>query len=61
MFSRKRVPLTEHPLLLNNIPLENVKFHKHLCITFSVDMQWNHHIDCVTSHAYKQINMMRFF
>ena len=24
-------------------------------------MQWSHHIDCVTSHAYKRINMMRFF
>ena len=61
MFSRKRVPPTEHPLLLNNIPLKNVKFHKHLGITFSADMQWSHHIDCVTSHAYKRINMMRFF
>ena len=61
MFSRKRVPPTEHPSLLNNIPLKNVKFHNHLCITFSADMQWNHHIDCVTSHAYKRINMMRFF
>ena len=60
MFSRKRIPPTEHPLLLNNIPLKNVKFHKHLGITFSVDMQWSHHIDCVTSHAYKRINMMRF-
>ena len=60
MFSRKRVPPTEHPLLLNNIPLKNIKFHKHLGITFSADMQWSHHIDCVTSHAYKRINMMRF-
>ena len=24
-------------------------------------MQWSHHIDCVTSHAYKQINLIRFF
>ena len=61
MFSRKSVPPTEQPLLLNNIPLKNVKFHKHLGITFSADIQWNHHIDCVTSHAYKRINMMRFF
>ena len=61
MFSRKRVPPTEHPLLLNNIPLKIVKFHKYLGITFSADMQLSHHIDCVTSHAYKRINMMRFF
>ena len=60
MFSRKIVPPTEHPLLLNNISLKNVKFHKHLSITFSADMQWSHHFDCVTSHAYKRINMMRF-
>ena len=61
MFSRKRVSPTEHPLLLNKIPLKNVKFHKHLGITFSADMQWSHHIDCVTSHAYTRINMMQFF
>ena len=61
MFSRKRVPPTEHPLSLNNIPLKNVKFHKHLGITFSTEMQWSHHIDCVTSHAHKRINVMRFF
>ena len=60
MFSRKRVPPTEHLLLLNNIPLKNGQFQKHLGITLSADLQWSHHIDCVTSHVYKRINMMRF-
>ena len=58
---RKKVPPTEHPLFLGNIPLKNETFHKHLGITFSADMQWSHHIDCKTSHAYKRTTMMRFF
>ena len=59
IFSRKRQPPQELPLILNNNRLKNVKQHKHLGITFTQNMQWTTHIDNIVSSATTRIHLMK--
>ena len=59
IFSRKKQPPQELPLILNNNRLKNVKQHKHLGITFTQNMQWTTHIDNIVSSATTRIHLMK--
>ena len=59
IFSRKKQPPQELPLILNNNRLKNVKQHKHLGITFTQNMQWTAHIDNIVSSATTRIHLMK--
>jgi hypothetical protein len=52
--------LNLHPaLLLNNFPVKEVQFHKHLGVTFTQSLRWNKHIDEVCSKCYKKLDIMK--
>ena len=59
IFSRKKQPPQELPLILNNNGLKNVKQHKHLGITFTQNWQWTTHIDNIVSSATTRIHLMK--
>ena len=61
IFSCKKQPLQELPLILNNNRQKNVKQHKHLGITFTQNMQWTTHIDYIVSSATTRIHLMNVF
>ncbi len=46
-------------LLFNDIPIENVDFHKHLGIYLSCDTKWNKHIESIIISTSKMIASMR--
>ena len=49
-----------HPqLLMNNEPIKEVSYHKHLGIFLSSDGTWHDHINSITSKAWLRVNLMR--
>ena len=46
-------------LRLNGEPVEIVKHHKHLGLTFASDGNWTNHIDNIVNAAFKQVNVLR--
>ena len=59
IFSGKKQPPQELPLILKKYRLKNVKQHKHLGITFTQNMQWTTHIDNIESSATTRIHLMK--
>ncbi len=52
--------LNLHPaLFLNNFPVKEVQFHKHLGVTLTQSLRWNKHIDEVCSKCYKKLDLMK--
>ena len=49
-----------HPqLLINNEPIKEESYHKHLGIFLSSDEIWHEHINSITSKAWSRVNLMR--
>ena len=46
-------------LRFNGEPVEIVKTHKHLGLTFASDGNWTNHIDNIVNAAFKQVNVLR--
>ena len=46
-------------LRFNGEPVEIVKHHKHLGLTFVSDGNWTNHIDNIVNTAFKQVNVLR--
>jgi hypothetical protein len=46
-------------LRFNGEPVEIVKTHKHLGLTFASDGNWTNHIDNIVNAAFKQGNVLR--
>jgi hypothetical protein len=46
-------------LRFNGEPVEIVKNHKHLGLTFASDGNWTNHIDNIVNVAFKQVNVLR--
>jgi hypothetical protein len=46
-------------LRFNGEPVEIVKNHKHLGLTFASDGNWTNHIDNIVNAAFKQVNVLR--
>jgi hypothetical protein len=46
-------------LRFNGEPVEIVKNHKHLGLTFASDKNWTNHIDNIVNAAFKQVNVLR--
>jgi hypothetical protein len=46
------------PVLLNNVPIEEVKFYKYLGLHFTSNLRWNLHIDKVAKLAEMKLNML---
>ena len=61
VFSRKRIE-THHPLLMiNNVPVKRVPFHKHLGLILDSKLDFNEHINTVLSKVNKMITLLRKF
>ena len=61
VFSRKRIE-THHPLLMiNNVPVKRVPFHKHLGLILDSKLDFNEHINTVLSKVNKMIALLRKF
>jgi hypothetical protein len=43
----------------NEEPVEIVKKHKHLELTFASDGKWTNHIDNIVNATFKQVNVLR--
>ena len=43
----------------DNENVEIVENHKHLCVTFSYDVNWTTHVDNIVKSALKQVNVLR--
>jgi hypothetical protein len=43
----------------NGEPVEIVKNHKHLGLTFASDGNWTNHIDNIVNATFKQVNVLR--
>ena len=44
---------------MNNEPIKEVSYHKHLGIFLSSDGTWHDHINSITSKAWLRVNLMR--
>lgn len=44
---------------MNNQPIVEVKYHKHLGVTFSSDCTWHDHLSQIKTKAWHRINIMR--
>ena len=44
---------------MNNEPIKEVSYHKHLGIFLSSDGTWHEHINSITSKAWSRVNLMR--
>ena len=61
VFSCKRNE-THHPLLLiNNVPVKHVPFHRHLGLILDSTLDFNEHINTVLSKVNKMIALLRQF
>ena len=50
----------DHPTVyLNNTPIKEVKFHKHLGITLAHNLRWNKHIEILSTSCYKKLDLMK--
>ncbi len=59
LFSRKTSPVAHPPLYMSGEPLVEVQTHKHLGLTLSNDLRWNHHLQSIKTKAWSRINIMR--
>ena len=61
VFSRKRSE-THHPLLMiNNVPVKRVPFHKHLGLILDSKLDFNEHINTVLSKVNEMIALLQKF
>ena len=44
---------------MNNEPIKEVSYHKHLGIFLSSDGTWHDHINSITGKAWLRVNLMR--
>ena len=60
-FSHKRSE-THHPLLMiNNVPVKRVPFHKHLGLMIDSKLDFNEHINTVLSKVNEMIALLQKF
>ena len=59
ILSRKHNKPFHPPLSMNQNPINNVNYHKHLGLTFSQDCYWHDHLELVKNKAWLRINIMR--
>ena len=55
MIVSNKTNIDNHPTVyLNNTPIKEVKFHKHLGITLSHNLRWSKHIDVLSTACHKK-------
>ena len=59
LISRKLNKLNHPPIIMQNLQISEVEFHKHLGIYLSNDCTWHHHIKYISEKAWCRINVMR--
>ena len=59
IFSRKIKKLLHPTLLVNNIPLSNSLFQKHLGLTLDVKLNFSKHIKSITKQNSKTLSLLR--
>ena len=59
LISRKLNKLNHPPIIMQNLQISEVEFHKHLRIYLSNDCTWHHHIKYISEKAWGRINVMR--
>lgn len=59
LFSRKRNQDHHPPLIMQNVEINEVNYHKHLGLYLSSDCSWHQHIDYIKEKAWFRINIMR--
>ena len=47
------------PLLMNTVPIESVRSHKHIGLTFTDDAKWEDHISSILNKAWQRLGMLR--
>ena len=61
MFGRKIKKLLHPTVLLNNIPLSNSLFQKHLGLTLDITLNFSKHIKSITEKVSKTMRLLRKF
>jgi hypothetical protein len=59
LISRKVNKPFHPPLYMNNVPIQEVKCHKHLGVTFSSDGSWHEHVENIKTKSWQRISIMR--
>ena len=59
LISRKRSDIDHPPLVMNDQPILEVNYRKHLGLPFSSNGTWHDHINQITLKAWTRINVMR--
>ena len=44
---------------MNNVPIESVRSHKHIGLTFTDDAKWKYHISSILNKAWQRLGMLR--
>jgi len=44
---------------MNNVPIESVRSHKHIGLTFTDDAKWKDHIFSILNKAWQRLGMLR--
>ena len=57
--SRKRNPVPQPPLFLNNTLIQETSTHKHLGLTFSNTCNWTDHVNNICKKACTPLNLLR--
>ena len=59
LISRKLNKLNHPPIIMQNLQISEVEFHKHLGIYLSNDCTWHHHIKYISEKAWGRVTVMR--
>ena len=59
LVSRKNNRNMHPPLIMNEVHINEVQYHKHLGVILSNDGTWHEHINLITSKAWQKIYVMR--
>ena len=59
LISRKQSHINHPTLFMDTIPIQEVKSHKHLGLTFNSTCQWGEHIDIIFKKASDKLNILR--
>ena len=59
LISRKLNKLNHPPIIMQNLQISEVEFHKHLGIYLSNDCTWHHHMKYISEKAWGRVNVMR--
>jgi hypothetical protein len=58
LISRKKKKRQNPPLLMNNVPLDEVESYKHLGLTLTKTLVWDNHIENMVTKANQCLNVL---